>query len=241
MIEAVRAVYLADALKSLPRRHRRGQPAPPGDRARPVAAGHAAAGRGGPRPRRRPGPRLRHARRRQGGGRAVLWPPPAAAHRPRRPARSRRRRRRAARRRARPDRPLRPTRARHADPPGLDRRRSAASLRARHRARSSAIVELFVIGAALLVAVGRRRGSSVAVRRPQVAVGRWIRPVGAHRRRHRPGRAPRRATAARTGRPPFELVEPVGADRTARMAVAPLPPAPRSAPATASRPTAAAC
>ena len=77
---------------------------------------------------------------------------------------------------------------------------------------------------------------------PRVESHRWIHPsvltagdvgrvevlVAAHGRR---GRSPA-----------FELVEPVGADRTARMAVAAAPPpTPRSAPATASRPSAAAC
>ena len=101
MIDAVRSVYVADRAEGLPRRPRRCQPPPPGRRARPVAAGHAAARRRGPRPRRRPRPQLRHPRRRQVGGRRRPQPPPDAARRPRRPPRSRRRRRRDPRRRRR--------------------------------------------------------------------------------------------------------------------------------------------
>ena len=55
MIAASAAVHLADRAEGVPRRPGRGQPAPPGRRARPVAAGHAPAVGCGPRPRRRPG------------------------------------------------------------------------------------------------------------------------------------------------------------------------------------------
>ena len=57
------------ALEVVHGRHRRGEPPPLGDRARPVAPRHAAARRRRPGPRRRAWPRLRHARRRQGGRR----------------------------------------------------------------------------------------------------------------------------------------------------------------------------
>ena len=84
------------------------------------------------------------------------------------------------------------------------------------------VLELFVIGAALAAAVVV---AWVVVRlwRPKVAVHRWIRPSV--------------LTAGDVGRvevlvqqvgstrsPSFELVEPVGRTRTARMAVAPLQP-----------------
>jgi uncharacterized protein (DUF58 family) len=84
------------------------------------------------------------------------------------------------------------------------------------------VLELFVIGAALAAAVAV---AWVVVRlwRPKVAVHRWIRPSV--------------LTAGDVGRvevlvqqigstrsPSFELVEPVGRTRTARMAVAPLQP-----------------
>jgi uncharacterized protein (DUF58 family) len=84
------------------------------------------------------------------------------------------------------------------------------------------VLELYVIGAAMLIAplLGL---AVVAWRRPCVEVERWIRPSV--------------LTAGDTGRvevlveavgrsnsPPFELVEPVGPNRTARMAVAPLEP-----------------
>ncbi len=88
--------------------------------------------------------------------------------------------------------------------------------------RMFAVLELYVIGTAMLLAplLGL---AVVAWRRPRVEVERWIRPSV--------------LTAGDTGRvevlveavgrsnsPPFELVEPVGTDRTARMAVAPLEP-----------------
>ena len=82
------------------------------------------------------------------------------------------------------------------------------------------ILELFVIGAALAVAV-LIAWAVVRLWRPNVAVHRWIRPSV--------------LTAGDVGRvevlvqqvgstrsPSFELVEPVGQTRTARMAVAPL-------------------
>jgi uncharacterized protein (DUF58 family) len=84
------------------------------------------------------------------------------------------------------------------------------------------LIELYVIGAAMLLAplLG---WAAVAWRRPQVQVERWIRPAV--------------LTAGDVGRvevlveaigrsmtPSFELIEPVGPHRTARMAVAPLEP-----------------
>ena len=105
--------------------------------------------------------------------------------------------------------------------------------------RAFGVVELYIITAAMLVAVAFA-WVAVTVRRPRLAVRRWIRPAV--------------LTAGDTGRvelvvesnatlpaPPFELVEPVGTSRTARMAVAALPAAAPSAPATGCRPTAAAC
>jgi uncharacterized protein (DUF58 family) len=84
------------------------------------------------------------------------------------------------------------------------------------------ILELYLIGAALLIAalVGL---VLVMWRRPQVEVERWIRPsvltAGDV------GRVEVLVEAVgRTNSPPFELVEPVGATRTARMSVAPLEP-----------------
>src|SRR5262245_44921937 len=84
------------------------------------------------------------------------------------------------------------------------------------------LIELYVIGAAMLIAP-LLAWLIVAWRRPQVTVERWIRPAV--------------LTAGDTGRvevlveavgrsltPSFELVEPVGEHRTARMAVAPLEP-----------------
>jgi uncharacterized protein (DUF58 family) len=82
------------------------------------------------------------------------------------------------------------------------------------------VLELFLIGAALLLAT-IFAVIVVAARRPQVEVERWIRPSV--------------LTAGDVGRvevlvesvgrstsPPFELVEPVGTSRTARMSVAAL-------------------
>ena len=84
------------------------------------------------------------------------------------------------------------------------------------------VLELFLIGAALALAPGLGL-LNVVVRRPRVEVERWIRPsvltagdVG------RVEVLVQRVGAGRS--PDFELVEPVGANRTARMAVAPLPP-----------------
>jgi uncharacterized protein (DUF58 family) len=84
------------------------------------------------------------------------------------------------------------------------------------------VVELFVIGAAMLAAA-LLAWLVVAVRRPRVEVSRWIRPSV--------------LTAGDVGRvevlveqigrtrsPAFELVEPVGSTRTARMLVSPLGP-----------------
>lgn len=84
------------------------------------------------------------------------------------------------------------------------------------------VLELFVIGAAMLAAA-LLAWLLVAVRRPRVEVSRWIRPSV--------------LTAGDVGRvevlveqigrtrsPPFELVEPVGTTRTARMWVSPLGP-----------------
>ena len=92
MIEAVRSVFLADALKAylvdLAEASRRHPAIELG--LSPRATLQLAVGVAGPR--RRPRPPLRHARRRQGDGRAGPEPPAAAAHRPRRPPRSRRRR-----------------------------------------------------------------------------------------------------------------------------------------------------
>ncbi|MGH8919340.1 MAG: hypothetical protein ACRD0H_13605, partial [Actinomycetes bacterium] len=82
------------------------------------------------------------------------------------------------------------------------------------------VIELYVMGAALAVAAVAG-WATVLVRRPKVEVHRWIRPSV--------------LTAGDVGRvevlveqvgfpgsPGFELVEPVGTDRTARMTVAPL-------------------
>jgi uncharacterized protein (DUF58 family) len=84
------------------------------------------------------------------------------------------------------------------------------------------VLELFVIGAALALASGLGL-LTVLVRRPRVEVHRWIRPsvltagdIG------RVEVLVQRDGAGRS--PDIELVEPVGANRTARMAVAPLPP-----------------
>lgn len=87
--------------------------------------------------------------------------------------------------------------------------------------RAFGVIELYVIAAAMLVAVAVA-WIAVAARRPRVAARRWIRPAV--------------LTAGDTGRvevvvestgglpaPPFELVEPVGPSRTARMAVDALP------------------
>ena len=84
-----------------------------------------------------------------------------------------------------------------------------------------AIVELFVVGAALGLAVGIAV-LAVRFRRPQLAIGRWIHPTV--------------LTVGDTGRvdllienrgkrrsPPADLTEPVGANSTAQMAVASLP------------------
>lgn len=87
--------------------------------------------------------------------------------------------------------------------------------------RAFGVVELYVIAAALVVAV-LAAWIIVAVRQPHIEVRRWIRPAV--------------LTAGETGRvevvvastgtlppPAFELIEPVGPTRTARMAVERLP------------------
>ncbi|MBA3289401.1 MAG: DUF58 domain-containing protein [Acidimicrobiia bacterium] len=84
--------------------------------------------------------------------------------------------------------------------------------------RTFGVIELYVIGAALGIAAVIAV-VAVALRRPRVTVHRWIRPsvltAGDV------GRVEVVATAERRS-PSFELVEPVGPDRTARMFVAPL-------------------
>lgn len=84
------------------------------------------------------------------------------------------------------------------------------------------VLELYLIGAAMAVAAGLGL-LVVLVRRPRVEVHRWIRPsvltAGDV------GRVEVQVQRVGGGRSPtFELVEPVGTNRTARMAVAPLPP-----------------
>ncbi len=82
------------------------------------------------------------------------------------------------------------------------------------------VIELYLLGAAMILAA-LTAWLVVAVRRPRVEVHRWIRPSV--------------LTAGDVGRvevlveqigrsrsPSFELIEPVGSTRTARMAVAPL-------------------
>jgi uncharacterized protein (DUF58 family) len=82
------------------------------------------------------------------------------------------------------------------------------------------VLELFVLAAALLAAfaVGL---AAVLLRRPRITVRRWVRPevltagdVGRVDLVVRPN--------GRGWRPGFELIEAVGADRTARMAVSPM-------------------
>jgi uncharacterized protein (DUF58 family) len=88
--------------------------------------------------------------------------------------------------------------------------------------RMFAVIELYLIGTAMIIAAILGL-AVVAWRRPRIEVERWIRPSV--------------LTAGDTGRvevlveavgrsnsPAFELVEPVGTNRTARMAVAPLEP-----------------
>ena len=74
MVEAVRVGVPRRRAQVVPRRHRRDEPPPPGDRARPVTAGDAAVGVGRPRPRRPPAaaatPRPTTSRR---------WPCPPSA------------------------------------------------------------------------------------------------------------------------------------------------------------------
>src|SRR5262245_21441828 len=82
------------------------------------------------------------------------------------------------------------------------------------------VLELYIVSAALLTALVASY-AIVLLRRPRVAVRRWVRPevltagdvgrVDLVVRPNRPGL-----------RPSFELVEAVGADRTARMAVSPM-------------------
>jgi uncharacterized protein (DUF58 family) len=82
------------------------------------------------------------------------------------------------------------------------------------------VLELFVIAAALLLAPFVAL-AIVWWRRPHVDVERWIRPSVLTA-----GDVGRVevlvSSTGRTSTPPFELIEPVGATRTARMAVAPL-------------------
>ena len=111
--------------------------------------------------------------------------------------------------------------ARQPDPPGLDRRSSQPSrpsssggCSASSSCSSSAPACSSPWSSAWLV---------VLVRRPRLEVGPVDPSVGAHRRRRRPRRPAHRAPSARCARRSFELVEPVGPSRTARMAVAPLP------------------
>jgi uncharacterized protein (DUF58 family) len=83
------------------------------------------------------------------------------------------------------------------------------------------VLELYVIGAAMALAVVLGL-LVVLVRRPRIEVHRWIRPsvltAGDV------GRVEVLVQRVRGGRSPtFDLVEPVGTTRTARMAVAPLP------------------
>ena len=80
MIQTVKNVYLASALKSYMVDSRRGQPPPSGDRARTLAACHVAVVCSGPRICRHQGSRLRHARRCQDRrSRRARSPPPAAS------------------------------------------------------------------------------------------------------------------------------------------------------------------
>ena len=85
------------------------------------------------------------------------------------------------------------------------------------------VLELFVIGAAMAVAAGlalpARARAPAADRRPPLDPA-----VGPDRRRRRARRGARRNACGGGRSPSFELVEPVGPNRTARMAVAPLPP-----------------
>ena len=179
-----RACTSPRALKALPGRPRRGQPPPPGPRARPVAAGHAAAVGGGPRPRRRPGPRLRHARRREGASPCRCWPTASSSAPTRRPDVRGRRHRRGARRGARTGGPLtcRPARAGRSPPEASCRSWSGDCSGSSSCSSSAAALLLAVISAVLVV----------RLRRPEISIGRWVHPVGAHRRRHR-SRRPRRA------------------------------------------------
>ena len=84
------------------------------------------------------------------------------------------------------------------------------------------LLELYVIGAALLCAA-LVAWLVVAIRRPRVQVSRWIRPSVLTA-----GDVGRVEVlveqVGRTRSPAFELVEPVGTTRTARMAVTPLGP-----------------
>lgn len=82
------------------------------------------------------------------------------------------------------------------------------------------VIELYFLSAAMFVSV-LLAYASVLVRRPRVSVRRWVRPevltAGDV------GRVDIVLTAHGAGlRPSFELVEAVGEDRTARMAVAPM-------------------
>ena len=98
---------------------------------------------------------------------------------------------------------------------------TAAAVAALVIGRVFAIVELFVVGAALGLAVGIAV-LVVRFRRPQLAIGRWIHPTV--------------LTVGDTGRvdllienrgkrrsPPADLTEPVGPNSTAQMSIASLP------------------
>jgi uncharacterized protein (DUF58 family) len=84
------------------------------------------------------------------------------------------------------------------------------------------LLELYVIGAAMMLAALVAL-AVVTLRRPRVAVSRWIRP--AVLTAGDVGRVEVRVEQiGRTRSPGFDLVEPVGTARTARMAVTPLAP-----------------
>jgi len=86
--------------------------------------------------------------------------------------------------------------------------------------RAFGIVELYVIAAAMGVAAVAA-WLAVAARRPSVSVHRWIRPSVLAAGDVGRVEVVVQQTGA-FGSPSFELVEPVGADRTARMAVSPI-------------------
>ena len=221
MIDAVRNVHLAPTSA---RRTWSTSPRPAAVTRRsmlglsPRATLQLAARRAGPR--RGPGPRLRHARRRQG-----RRPCRCSSHRLMLRAGSNARTSaddlvaRAARRRPRPGRPL--AGAGSADSPGLDRR-----CRSRRRRSSSGACSRSSSCSSSAPALGLAVGTAVlAVALPPPAAGdrpRWIHPTV--------------LTVGDTGRvdllienrgkrrsPPVDLSEPVGPNSTAQMAVASLP------------------